>query len=234
MELQAGAPAKIRRLNERECELTVDQVTAAWVPLTISLVTGEGAPALDVAWTTAEDERPRPLPLHRVLLPWAERPQRDVSVGARREIPEIAGGNWQRGSELFHGKATCAVCHQFDGKGGALGPDLSNLVHRDYASVVQDIAEPSATLNPEYVAMTLTLKKGGTVAGIMLPNSGANYVLGQPSGDKLMVRRDEVEPGSTKPLGVSLMPPGLLDLLNPQERKDLLAFLLTNRSGAGR
>lgn len=219
---------------EREWELAVDDVTPAWVPLTITVPTGGGEPQLDVAWTTAEDERPRPVQLHRLLLPWAERAQLDPSVGARGEIPEIAGGDGRRGGELFHGKAACAVCHQVDGKGGALGPDLSNLVHRDYASVLQDITEPSAALNPDYLAVTMTLKLGGTVGGIQLQSTSTYYVFGQPNGEKLTVRRDEVEAGSTKPLGASLMPPGLLDALTTQERKDLLTFLLSPRPAGAR
>jgi putative heme-binding domain-containing protein len=234
-ELKSPAPAALQRISARSWELAVDRVTAAWVPLTITFTTeGRSSPTLDVFWSTTEDKTLRALPLHRMLLPWAERAELDATAGARREIPEIAGGNWQRGSELFHGKASCAVCHQVDGKGGALGPDLSNLVHRDYASVLQDIVEPSAALNPDYLAVSMTLKRGGAVAGIQLQNTSSHYVLGQPNGETLRVARDDVEPGSTKPLGVSLMPPGLLEVLTAQERKDLLSFLLTVRPNAAR
>jgi putative heme-binding domain-containing protein len=133
---------------------------------------------------------------------------------------------------LFFGKAACSACHQANGKGGALGPDLSNLVHRDYASVMQDIVEPNAALNPDYLAVTLKLKNGETVGGVMLQSWDNKYVLGQPNGEKLMVPRDDVEPGTTKPMGVSLMPPGLLEGLGEQERKDLLTFLLMPRPEA--
>ena len=41
-------------------------------------------------------------------------------------LPEIAGGNWQAGRDLFKGKATCAACHQLRGDGVVVGPDLGN------------------------------------------------------------------------------------------------------------
>src|SRR5262249_12820985 len=40
------------------------------VPVEVVLPTGRGEPDLTVTWRTAEDARPRALPLHRMLLPW--------------------------------------------------------------------------------------------------------------------------------------------------------------------
>jgi putative heme-binding domain-containing protein len=173
------------------------------------------------------------LPLHRVLLPWAQQRPVNVASSTPRDIPEIAGGNWQHGRDLFFGRAGCAVCHQANGKGGNLGPDLGNLVHRDYASVLQDIVDPNAALNPDYLAVTIKLRNGETAGGVMLQSSDNKYVFGQPNGEKLTISRDDVEPGSTKPLGVSLMPPGLLDALSESERKDLLTFLLLSAPAGG-
>ena len=230
--IRSSGAGKIRQLSETEAELSVANVGEAWIPLTVTLPTGTKPPRLDVTWTTDEDARPRALPLRRVLLPWAGRQELSTAVGGKREIPEIAGGDWQRGRDLFHGKAACGTCHQVEGQGGALGPDLSNLVHRDYASVLQDIVEPNATLNPDYLTVTLQLKNKETVGGIMLQSWNNMYVLAQPNGEKLTIPRDDVEPGTTKPTGFSMMPPGLLEALNEQERKDLMTYLLMMRPAA--
>ena len=58
-------------------------------------------------------------------------------------------GNWLRGRRLFFGEATCFTCHTMRGEGMAFGPDLSNLIHRDRDSVLHDILQPSATINPD-------------------------------------------------------------------------------------
>src|SRR5262249_14782092 len=52
--------------------LTIDANTDELIPVTITLQTS-GNPGLSVTWNTAEDERPRPLALHRMLVPWAVR-----------------------------------------------------------------------------------------------------------------------------------------------------------------
>jgi putative heme-binding domain-containing protein len=228
LDLKTGPAAKVRRLGENEWELMVAAVTTSWLPIEVTLQTGTGDPRLDVSWSTSEDSRPRAFALRRVLLPWATRQEPNTLIGRKRDIPEIAGGDWERGRQLFHEASMCATCHQVDGKGSTFGPDLSNLVHRDYASVLLDINEPSAALNPDYLAVTIQLKNGQSVSGIMSQNTTENYVLAQPNGETLTVPRVDTVPGSTKPLGVSLMPPGLLGTLNDQQKKDLLTYLLTH------
>src|ERR1043166_807936 len=44
----------------------------SWLPIEVTMTTGGAEPKLDVSWFTDEDQRPRPLPLRRVLLPWAK------------------------------------------------------------------------------------------------------------------------------------------------------------------
>jgi putative heme-binding domain-containing protein len=226
LDLKAGPAAKARRLGENEWELVVTAVTTSWLPIEITMQTGAADPRLEVSWSTNEDSRPRAFALRRILLPWTTRPEPNILLGGKRDIPEIAGGDWERGRQLFHGASMCSTCHQVDGKGGTFGPDLSNLVHRDYASVLVDINEPSAALNPDYLAVTIQLTNGQLASGIMVQNTPENYVLAQPNGEMLTVPRVDTVPGSTKPLGVSLMPPGMLGALNEQQKKDLLTFLL--------
>ena len=54
----------------------------------------------------------------------------------------------------------CIKCHRLGGAGGSIGPDLSNISQRDYESVLKDIVNPSAAINPDYVAYTITMKDG--------------------------------------------------------------------------
>jgi len=76
-------------------------------------------------------------------------------------VPELEGGDWERGRKIFFGDAVgCYKCHQIHGEGGTIGADLSNLIYRDYASVLRDITEPSAAINPEHISYNVELKDG--------------------------------------------------------------------------
>ncbi|RCH56057.1 hypothetical protein DJ568_04735 [Mucilaginibacter hurinus] len=179
---------------------------------------------MEVHYFTNEDSRPRALQIFRFFAPWAK----DIfpkEPSGEREIPELAGGNWERGKKLFFGQALCSNCHTYNGKGQTIGPDLSNSKHRDYASVLRDIHEPNASINPDYVAHTVTLKNKKTYLGV-LSYTKDSLSIRDAAGVRTTVALKSV--AETKPYNGSIMPTGLDAMLGPQKMKDLMTFLLTN------
>src|SRR5690606_5808883 len=111
-------------------------------------ISASSVPKFDISWhvTLADgQQRKGPLALHRFYLPWVDPAKVESQPPTKRVISELAGGDRQRGRELFlHQELGCAKCHSTQTvKEGLIGPDLSNLVHRDYASVFRDITQPS-------------------------------------------------------------------------------------------
>ena len=203
--------------------LQVTPKEGEWLPLAISLETGDST-ALDLTWFTQEDPRPRALPLKRILLPWANLERSDDEF-ATRVIPELVGGDWARGRALFHGaQARCSSCHKLGGRGGEVGPDLSNLIHRDYASVYRDIHTPSAAINPDYVTHSVALTDGRVLQGALRTREDS-LVIGDTEGRQTTVARADVE--SISPSSISTMPEGLDVALGSDNLRDLLTFLLT-------
>ncbi len=228
--LAAKSPAATARLEQRadgDVRYTTEGRANTWLPVELTLATGAAfEPSLDVSWTTAEDARPRALPLRRVLLPWATPKAEAPPAPATRVISEIAGGDWQRGRAVFMSpQAACSACHVAHGAGGIIGPDLSNLVHRDYASVLKDIVQPSAAINPDRIAYAIELKDGNSVGGIILEESPDAIVLGDAAGGKRTLPRATI--AGMKASTMSLMPEGLWQNLNAQQQRDLMTFLLT-------
>lgn len=108
-----------------------------------------------------------------------------------------------------------------------IGANLSNLIYRDYASVMKDINEPSAAINPDHIAYNVALKDGEVETGVVMKNDRDKLVLGQASGKQVTIAKDKVE--SMKASTISLMPEGLLKGLDEQQRKDLMTFLLMEK-----
>jgi putative heme-binding domain-containing protein len=211
--------------GRHEARLTVSPKKDEPLPVEVVLHSEGGVPALNVSWHTNEDGRERALPLRRLLLPWAEVGKGATEPVVRREAPELRGGSWARGRQVFFSEqAGCAKCHSVGGKGGAIGPDLSNLIHRDYDSVLRDVAEPSFGINPDYVTHVVTLKNGRTLVG-SLRTEGDRILIGDEKGQTTAVRRGDVEEMQSSPK--SIMPEGLPKLLGPERMRDLLTFLLT-------
>ena len=193
--------------------------------LALDLDTGSAtAPEIHAMYSTESDPTARPLPFGSML----------VAVGASASTPppwpvektELAGGDYERGRALFFGEGLkCATCHRLRGEGGLAGPDLSNLVHRDAASVLRDIKEPNATINPDYVAYNVQLRDGGDLTGFVrdsdqrFPSRGRRRWQGT-------IRAPRATCSEMRPSAVSLMPSGLLEGLKGEQVRDLMTFLL--------
>jgi len=194
------------------------------IPIELRLTSAESTPSLAASWTTNEDARPRPFPLRRLLLPWA-----DVSDAASEAVPappaELAGGSWARGYRTFFGeKAACSKCHTMHGQGARIGPDLSNLVHRDYASVLRDIMHPSFAINPDYLTYTVILADGRVTSGVVHTTEDTISV-GGANGETLELEKSEID--EMHPSSVSTMPEDLAKQVDADQLRDLMTFLLT-------
>ena len=211
----------VERLNEHESRLTLNgPVEGRWQPIHLALATP--AKRLDVSYFTSLDKRRRQLGTRRFLLPFAEPAPKEI---APRQIQQIAGGDWKKGRELFNAKATCATCHRMRNDGNSVGPDLNNLVHRDYDSVLRDIADPNAVIHPDAIGYTVTLKNGDAVTGTRVGENLDSITLAQANGKNLTVKKSEV--ATVQPMSQSLMPVGLDKALTPEELRDLMTYLLT-------
>ena len=193
---------------------------------------GANVPDLVPTWSTGlQPDRWRPFPVRRFLPHWVG--DADTSGiaakpdgGGRRTDPEITGGNWLHGRRLFlSDRLACARCHVVDGEGAKVGPDLSNLVHRDTASVRKDIRFPNAALNPDHLASRIDLRDGTSRQGIV--QREADGVLHVVTAGGAVERIARTEVASVTPSPVSLMPEGLWEAMSETERRDLLTFLLT-------
>ena len=125
---------------------------------------------------------------------------------------------------FFSDAAACYKCHGVHGQGGHIGPDLTNLIHRDYPSVYRDVTSPSFALNPDYITQTVTLTDERVLTGVVR-TEGAKLHIGDKDGKVTIVDRAEV--ASMRPSAISVMPDDLVRKLGPEHTRDLLTFLLT-------
>lgn len=168
------------------------------------------------------DDLERPVALNRLRLPWARSDSAlRIADGERTDV----NGNWLAGRRIFFGKGACSTCHVARGMGTVFGPDLTNLVHRDRDSVLKDILDPSATINPDQTGSIIRLKNGAEISGLVRTLSDERLVLALQGGVTQEWLRSEIS--SIEPLKTSLMPAEFGNNLTETEREDLLTFLLT-------
>jgi len=138
------------------------------------------------------------------------------------------------GRDLVKGKAMyaaslCQSCHSMQGEGGAVGPDLSQLGTRFSAKdILVATLDPNATISDQYHASILELKGGGSLLGKITDEDAQNYYLSQnpfAPGDIKKVPKNTV--ALKKNSEISIMMPGLVNRLNEEELKDLMAYLIS-------
>ncbi len=181
------------------------------------------------AWfhTTEDPKIPRPLAVRRFIQPWANTDPKALGQDVVAVRPkELDGGSWAKGRAVFFSEqAACGKCHTVHGKGGNIGPDLSNLIHRDYVSVLRDITKPSFAINPDHLTQVIHLDDGRSFTGVVRIE-GDKMIVGDKDGKVSEFPRKSVEKIAASPL--SVMPEGVPELLGAERMKDLLTFLLTD------
>jgi putative heme-binding domain-containing protein len=224
LHVQAEESTVLESEGGKRIEVRLEPGFTKPLPIKLEMATGPKS-SVSATWSTADDSRPRPLSPTRFRLPWVVEGAPASATGEPVLPPELASGNWRRGREVFHSaEARCAQCHAVRGDGGKIGPDLSNLVHRDYASVLRDVEQPSFALNPDYITYQIALQDGRVLSG-SIRSQGERLLVGDGEGRETAFERSEVE--LMTPSSTSTMPEGLTRGLKPGALNDLLTFLLS-------
>ncbi len=134
--------------------------------------------------------------------------------------------NFEQGRQMFTA-TLCSSCHAMKGEGGAIGPDLTQLGTRfSNKDILEAIIDPNKVISDQYAATVFTLKDGSSIVGRKTNEDKDKYFVAQnpfaPQALKEILKKDVV---SIKNSEVSIMLPGLINRLNPEELKDLLAYL---------
>ncbi len=159
-------------------------------------------------------------------------PQTRAIAGAKRERIDglkaqlgpsiLAEADLSRGRLLY--ARACSTCHTLFGQGGKIGPDLTGAQRQSLEYLLENVVDPAATVAADYTMSTVSLTDGRLLSGIVGNRNGPTLTVQTPT-DRLVVSRSDVE--AIKGSELSLMPERLLDTLNPQETRDLVAYLMS-------
>ncbi|MFN0076930.1 MAG: HEAT repeat domain-containing protein [Prosthecobacter sp.] len=153
-----------------------------------------------------------------------------VQVAPRNYPAEIAalvksvseGGNSADG-ELVYRRIGCVACHAIGGVGGNYGPDFSSIgasAPLDY--LIESTLSPAAKVKEGYHGFAFTMKDGSVMSGIPARETATDVIIKIGPGAELPLAKANLV--KKENIG-SLMPPGLIDALNPNEKRNLFAFL---------
>ncbi|MEO6596132.1 MAG: heme-binding protein [Planctomycetota bacterium] len=141
---------------------------------------------------------------------------------------DLKGRDYENGKNMF-AAGRCIACHRFAGDGGYAGPDLGSLGNRfSIGDILAAICDPSASLAEQYVASMVTLKDGKQLYGrVIYRNEREIAVACNPYDLGKLEKRPAAFVTSVRVSPVSMMPPGTIALMNAEELRDLMAYLVS-------
>ena len=177
---------------------------------------------LDSARRTALLDHPREeirIRAQQVLASLEESSPEEVIREYRSALSE--DGDTLRGAEVF--ERECATCHRLGGTGHEVGPDLTERAASAREELLVDILDPNRSVQSNFVNYRLDAVDGSVVTGILARESASSVTLRRGEGIEDVVARSDI--GSLTSMGLSLMPVGLEDEIDPAEMADLLSFV---------
>ena len=135
-------------------------------------------------------------------------------------------GNRERGREVF--AKVCATCHQAEGRGIDVGPNLATVTNRSPEDLLVHILDPNREVAPNFVNYNVATVQGRVISGIITEESASAIVVKRSEAATDVIPREQIE--QVESTGVSLMPEGLEKGLSVQDFADLIAFVSTIRA----
>src|SRR5207247_3583061 len=89
----------------------------------------------------------------------------------------------ERGRIVF--EKTCAVCHQIDGKGAVVGPQLDGVGNRGLERLAEDVLDPSRNVDPAFRPSLITLKDDTSITGLQWREEGEVLVFVDTLGKEI-------------------------------------------------
>ncbi|MBE7495042.1 MAG: c-type cytochrome [Verrucomicrobiaceae bacterium] len=136
--------------------------------------------------------------------------------------PEVlAKANLSNGRMLY--TAVCGACHMMYGQGGKIGPDLTGSGRASLDYLLENIADPSGVVSADYRMSVLTHKDGRILSGVIAEKNDLTLTL-RTLTESVTLDRSDITKTETSPM--SMMPEGLLLAFQPDQVRDLIAYLM--------
>ena len=125
----------------------------------------------------------------------------------------------------------CATCHQAEGQGFDVGPNLATVANRSPEDLLIHVLDPNREVAPTFVNYNVALVDGRVASGIIAFESASAITLKRAQGAIDSVARDQIS--TIAATGVSLMPEGLEKELSHKDLANLIALYPLDPSTGG-
>jgi putative heme-binding domain-containing protein len=136
----------------------------------------------------------------------------------------LLGGDPDKGRRIFYSNqsAQCIRCHSYNDRGGNAGPRLNGVAARlTRPQLLEALINPSARLAPGFGTVTLQLKNGKTVSGILNGENNSSITLKSGDEKNEVIPKNQIAKRTNSPSSM----PEMKFILSKKEIRDVVSFL---------
>jgi putative heme-binding domain-containing protein len=154
-----------------------------------------------------------------------------MNVAGRSEVVEKfrsalkMKGNPENGKVLF--AKTCSACHQLEGVGNVVGPNLAAFKSRGAEAIYLNVLDPNREVNPQYVSYQVRTHDGKVLTGMIVSENDNAITLVRGDNAQDTLQKSEIE--ELRSSGQSLMPEGLEKQIDEAGLADVIAYILSTK-----
>lgn len=146
-----------------------------------------------------------------------------VRALGRTDVVKLRGDQ-AKGKEYYETKGGCAACHIVRGRGGILGPDLTDIGSRRSPAYLREaLIDPGAAVPEGFLVVSVSTRDGKKMRGIRANEDSFTIQLRDSNNVYHSFRKSDLT-DLKKEFDVSLMP-GYRDVLAAKEIDDLVSYL---------
>lgn len=131
-------------------------------------------------------------------------------------------GDVERGRAIF--VKQCSVCHKVEGVGHEIGPNLATIKTRGAETILVNVLDPNREVNPQYLNYIAITSDGRSISGMIAAENAASLTLRRAENAIDTVLRVDLD--QLQSTGLSIMPEGMEETVDPQAMADVIAYLM--------
>jgi putative heme-binding domain-containing protein len=142
----------------------------------------------------------------------------------------LYGGDAERGKNIFfrNESSQCLRCHSYDDIGGNAGPRLNGVAKRlTRQQILEALINPSARIAPGFGVVTVELKDGKTLSGVLAEESNTELKIKTGDPQNQAILKNQV----AKRTNAASSMPEMKFILSKKEIRDVVSFLSTLKEG---
>ncbi|WP_299530450.1 PVC-type heme-binding CxxCH protein [Ulvibacterium sp.] len=155
------------------------------------------------------------------LLSGSVNADRDALVKRYESAIKNLAVDLESGAAVFN--TNCTLCHSINGKGGNLGPDLTNIGSRSDEILLTSILDPSRMVSWELKLQVITTKSGKVYSGMVSAETITSITIKQSDGKEHSILKENIKKRSH--IEQSIMPEGYERIIDEKSMANLIAYL---------